>query len=72
MKLLINPPELAPALVRALNETELVAARTAADTVEVFAPWLLDGGEAGHARTELLFFVKAWAAGRPGCRATLL
>jgi hypothetical protein len=37
--------ELAPELVRALNETDCLAARTAIDTVEVFAPWLLEGGD---------------------------
>ena len=41
----ISHPELAPELVGALNETDCFAARTAIDTVEVFAPWLLDGGD---------------------------
>jgi len=72
MKLLISHPELAPDLVYALNETDCLAARTALDTVEVFVPWLLDGGNTGHAATELLFFVRAWASDRPDFRATLL
>jgi hypothetical protein len=71
MKLLISHPELAPELVCALNETDCLAARTAVDTVEVFAPWLLEGGDPAQAATELLFFVRAWAAQRPGFRATL-
>jgi hypothetical protein len=72
MKLLISPPDLAHELVYALNETDCLAARTAPDTVEVFVPWLVDGGNPAHAATELLFFVKAWAAERPEFRATLL
>ena len=63
---------LAPELVRALNDTDCLAARTGLDTVEVFAPWLLEGGEPAHAGTELLFFVKAWSARHPLFRATLL
>ena len=72
MKLLISHPELAPELVRALNETDCLAARTSVDTVEVFASWLLEGGDAGQAATELLFFVRAWAARRPDFRARVL
>ena len=72
MKLRISHPELAPELVQALNETDCLAARTAIDTVEVFAPWLLEGGDQKHAGAELLFFVKAWASRHPRFRATLL
>ncbi len=72
MKLLLSHPELAPDLVYALNETDCLAARTAFDTVEVFVPWLLDGGNTAYAAAELLFFVKAWAAGHPEFQATLL
>jgi hypothetical protein len=72
MRLLISHPELAPELVAALNETDCLAARTTRDTVDVFVPWLLEGGNTAHAATELLFFVKAWASEHPGFRATLL
>jgi hypothetical protein len=72
MKLLISHPELAPELVCALNETDCLAARMTRDTVEVFAPWLLDGGDTAQARTELVFFVRAWASRHPDFRATLL
>ena len=72
MKLLISHPELAPALVGALNETDCLAARTASNTVEVFVPWLVDGGDIAHAASELLFFVRAWASDHPEFRATLL
>lgn len=72
MKLLISHPELAPELVYALNETDCLAARTALDTVEVIAPWLLDGGDARQAADELLFFVRAWGSRHPQFRATLL
>lgn len=72
MRFFVTPSELAPQLVRALNETDCVAARTGAHTVDVLAPWLLDGGDSTHAATELIFFVRAWAAGRPGVSATPL
>ena len=72
MKLRISHPELAGDLVRALNGTDCLAARTAIDTVEVFAPWLLEGGDPTHAGTELLFVVRAWGARHPRFRATLL
>jgi hypothetical protein len=72
MKLLLSHPELAADLVNALNETDCLAARTTRNTVQVFVPWLLDGGEPAHAAAELLFFVKAWAARHPEFRATLL
>lgn len=72
MKLRISHPELAPVLVGALNETDCLAARTATDTVEVFVPWLGEGGDAAHAATELLFFVRAWAARHPDFRAIVL
>ena len=72
MKLLVDPPELVPELVRALNETDCLAARTGVSTVEVLAPWLLEGGNTAHAATELVFFVRAWAADHPGFRARFL
>lgn len=72
MKLLLSHPELAPALVHALNETDCLAARTGVRTVEVIAPWLLEGGDTGQAAAELLFFVRAWASSHPDFRATLL
>jgi hypothetical protein len=72
MKLRISHPHLAPALVQALNETDCLAARTALDTVEVYAPWLLDGGPTAHAEAELLFFVRAWGSEHPEFRAKLV
>jgi len=72
MKLLISHPHLATELVCALNETDCLAAHTERDTVEVFVPWLVDGGHAAQAATELVFFVKAWASSHPEFRATLL
>jgi len=72
MKLRISHPELAPELVSALNETDCLAARTAPDTVEVFVPWLVEGGNATQAAAELLFFVKAWGSEYPDFRATLV
>jgi len=72
MRLRISHPELAPELVCALNETDCLAARTAPDTVEVFAPWLAESGNRAGAETELLFFVKAWSSQHPEFRATLL
>ena len=72
MKLRVSHPELASELVRALNDTDCLAARTGLDTVEVFAPWLVEGGDTAHAGTELLFFVKAWASRLPLFRVSLL
>lgn len=72
MKLLISHPELAADLVNALNETDCLAARTAPNTVQVFVPWLLNGGDTAHAATELLFFIRAWSSAHPEFRATLL
>ena len=72
MKLLISHPDLAPDLVYALNETDCLAARTGPNTVQVFAPWLVEGGDPVQASAELLFFVKAWAACHPEFRAKLL
>lgn len=72
MKLLLSHPDLAPDLVDAINETDCFAARTGSDTVEVFAPWLVDGGNAASAQAELIFFVRAWAGRYPDFRATLL
>lgn len=71
MKLRLNRPELADELVRALNATECLAARTAADTVDVFVPWLAPGEEQEQAETELLFFVHAWTSAWPGLRVLL-
>ncbi|NUT55864.1 MAG: hypothetical protein HOQ03_07770, partial [Thermoleophilia bacterium] len=51
---------------------DCVAARTGTHTVEVLAPWLLEGGDPAHAAAELVFFVRAWATDRPGFRALLL
>jgi hypothetical protein len=72
LRLRLTHPELAHELVRALNATDCLAARTGADTVDVFVPWLADGAEPRHAATEVLFFVRAWAADRPGFRATFV
>jgi hypothetical protein len=72
MRLLVTHPELTPGLVEALNQTDCVAARTGSHTLEVFAPWLLDGGEPAQAATEVLFFVRAWGSAHPDFRATLL
>jgi hypothetical protein len=72
MKLVITHPDLAPGLVSALAEANCVAKRLASDTIEVLVPWALDGTNAEQAATELMFFVKAWAANHPTFRATLV
>jgi len=72
MRLLITHPELVPGLVSALNETECIATRVAKDTVDVFVPWLVQGGNRTQAATELLFFVRAWASDQPAFGATLV
>jgi hypothetical protein len=61
MKIHVSDARLAPALVRALNETDCAAALTAAHTVDVFMPWLgSEHGDVAHASAELVFFVRAW------------
>jgi hypothetical protein len=71
VRLVISRPDLAPALVCALNEADCVAARTGFDTVEVSIPWLLDAGSLAQAAMELLFFIRAWASEAPGFEVTL-
>jgi hypothetical protein len=72
VKLRLSQPELAQELVQALNETDCLAARTASNIVEVFVPWLEDGAAEGdQAAAEILFFARAWGAGRPGFRVLL-
>jgi hypothetical protein len=68
MKLVITHPELAPRLVSALTDADCVATLVASDTIEV----RLDGASRSQAATELMFFVKAWAASHPAFRATLV
>jgi hypothetical protein len=72
MKLLITHPELAPALVSALNDADCVAKRTSSYTIEVLVPWRLDSSNSVHSATELLFFVRAWASQHPAFRAALV
>jgi hypothetical protein len=71
LKLLISHPDLAPALVSALNETECRAAQAGRDAVDVFVPWVRSGGDDAHAAMELLFFVRAWALDYPDFRTVL-
>jgi hypothetical protein len=72
MRLRLSDPESAHDLVRALNATDCLAARVASDSVDVFVPWLDDGGtRTEHAVAELLFFVRAWTADRPGLHVLL-
>lgn len=71
MKIQITHPHLADQLVRSLNETDCFAAATTAASVDVFVPWLERGGDPAQARTELLFFVKAWAMAYPGFEVRL-
>ena len=70
MKIRVSDAGLAPALVRALNETDCAAALTAAHTVDVFMPWLgSEHGDVAHASAELLFFVRAWGLRSGGFEA---
>lgn len=71
MRLRLSDPEHVHELVQALNATDCFAARTARDTVDVFAPWLEPGESPEHAAAEILFFVRAWGAGRPGLSVRL-
>jgi hypothetical protein len=60
VKIQINHCDLVEPLVQALNETECFAARTGADAVDVFVPWLTRDGDPRQARIEILFFVRSW------------
>ena len=71
MKIQITHPHLADLLVRSLNETDCFAAVTTAEVVHVFVPWLELDGDPNQARTELLFFVRAWGMVYPGFEARL-
>jgi hypothetical protein len=71
MKIRLSDPEAAAPLVAALEKSDCLVARIADDTVGVFFPWLEDETDAQQARMELVFFLKAWASGRPGLRTTL-
>jgi hypothetical protein len=71
MKIRISHCDLAEPLVQALNETECFAARTGADAVDVFVPWLSRGGDPGQARIEILFFIRSWGLSHPGFEAQL-
>jgi hypothetical protein len=66
MKIQINYPHLADLLVDSLNETGCLAVATNADAVDVLLPWLEAGGDGAQARTEVLFFVRAWGMKHPG------
>lgn len=71
MKIRVSDSGMAPSLVSALNETDCAAALTAADTIDVFLPWLeSENGEVDtHASAELLFFVRAWGLQLAGFEA---
>jgi hypothetical protein len=71
VKIQLSHPDVASDLVDALNATDCLAARIAADTVEVLVPWLSDGADARQAATELRFFVRAWGIAHPGVRAVV-
>ena len=71
MKIQLSDPSAAPHLLAALERSDCLAARTADDTVDVYFPWLEDELDAEQARMELVFFLRAWATGRPGLRTTL-
>jgi hypothetical protein len=71
MKIQLSDPDAAAPLIAALKKSDCLAARTGEDTVDVFFPWLEDGGDDHQARLELVFFLKAWSLGRPGLRTTL-
>ena len=72
VKIQLSHPDLAPDLVDALNATDCLATRIAADTVEVHVPWLSNRADAGQAATELRFFVRVWGVAHPGVRAIVL
>lgn len=73
MVIRVSDSGMAPSLVSALNATDCAAALTAADTIDVFVPWLdsANGDLETHASAELLFFVRAWGLRLGGFEAEL-
>ena len=73
MKIRVSDSGSAHSLVSAINATDCAAALTAADTVDVFLPWLESGSGTvdSQAGAELLFFVRAWALRRNGVEVEL-
>ena len=71
MKIQLSDPDAAAPLVAALTNSDCLATQTGFDTVDVVFPWLESEGDARQARMELVFFLRAWASGRPGLRTTL-
>jgi hypothetical protein len=71
VKIQITPPHLAGQLVESLNAAECFAALTGAEAhlVDVFIPWLEQGGDPEQARMELQFFLNAWGMRHPGFKA---
>ena len=69
MRVQLNDPDLLPSLVGALARAGCVAAVRADGTCSVVYPVALDEREA---RTEVAFFVKAWATTRRGVFARLV
>jgi hypothetical protein len=67
----ISHSELVEPLVRALNRADCLAARTDAHAIDVFVPWLAQGGDPCQARIEILFFVRSWGLPHPEFEAQL-
>jgi hypothetical protein len=68
MRIRLSDAALMEALIEAFAAADCRCERVAADVCEVFHPAARDESEA---RTELVFFVRAWEQQRPGVRATL-
>ncbi len=69
MRIELSDPGHLDELYSALQEAECVPIRTGRDTLLVLHPLAVDEVEA---RTELLFFVRAWRARRPGVDVKLV
>lgn len=71
MKIRVNTPHAADALIDALLVEDCLAAPTSEDTFEVFFPWVETSADAAQSRLELVFFLRAWEHGHPGLETVL-
>ena len=71
MKIRVNTPDAAHALIDALLGEDCLAARTSEDTFEVLFPWVEASADAAQSALELLFFLRAWEHGHPGLETVL-
>ncbi len=66
MRVTVSDPAAIPDLVAELRRSGCVADPGAAGAIEIAFPWIQTVDDARHAIVELVFFVRACEAARPG------